>query len=78
MDAPWAESWKSRNIWDDKRPMSERSPIEYIPGVQIWDGRRKMQSISRLNTWKKALAPRKLLFYVLFHGTHVALFAVGW
>lgn len=34
---------------------------------------RKKQSA--LETW---LAPRKLLFYFLFHGFHVALFIYGW
>lgn len=28
--------------------------------------------------WKSLLEPRKLVFYFIFHGVHLALFAYGW
>lgn len=28
--------------------------------------------------WRKQLAPRKISFFVLFHGFHLALFIIGW
>ncbi|KAF2091185.1 NADPH oxidase A [Saccharata proteae CBS 121410] len=29
-------------------------------------------------TWRAHFLPRKLFFYFLFHGLHIALFAIGW
>jgi hypothetical protein len=29
-------------------------------------------------SWRSMVTPRKLSFYLLFHGFHVALFIIGW
>jgi len=29
-------------------------------------------------SWKSLVTPRKLSFYLVFHGFHVALFIIGW
>jgi hypothetical protein len=29
-------------------------------------------------SWRSLVTPRKLSFYLLFHGSHIALFIIGW
>lgn len=34
--------------------------------------------VAQKSVWRSIFAPRKLFFYSLFHGFHVALFIIGW
>lgn len=37
-----------------------------------------MPEYAEERTWKSLVTPRKLSFYLLFHGLHVVLFIIGW
>ncbi|KAG9660651.1 NADPH oxidase, partial [Aureobasidium melanogenum] len=37
-----------------------------------------MPEYAEEKTWRSLITPRKLSFYLLFHGIHVALFIIGW
>ncbi|KAG9704442.1 hypothetical protein KCU73_g18039, partial [Aureobasidium melanogenum] len=37
-----------------------------------------MPEYAEEKTWRSLVTPRKLSFYLLFHGIHVALFIIGW